>query len=109
MSKKITAPLQVNYATLPPRLRKMAKNKQDIALEYTSKTKLNAVLQWPILMKQVGMTGRDLAEKAGKKETRISEFLNIRKEPNDSDFLKIDGILHKAYQRMMDKNANTKA
>lgn len=109
MTKKQTIELTVEYRHLPPRFKKMTDEQRKIGIEYSSKTKLNAVMRWRVRMAVLGIKSGELAKEFGKPTSRISEWLNFRKEPNEDDFLKIESILYKMEQKMKKANATASA
>jgi len=96
MEPKQNITINVNYRDLPKHFKSRDEKVKKIVLSYSSETKLKAVLNWPVRMKRRSppIMTKELAELSGIKAPRISEFLNLRVEPTEEQFLLIDGILH---------------
>lgn len=81
---------------IPERIRKKLNDKQQRVVQgYSSKTKLQAVLRWRQRMAKGGIDVKELAEEVGKPDPRISEWLNLKVEPGEDNFLSVEGALYK--------------
>ena len=63
-------------------------------LKYSSPVKLKAVVRWKERMARHGITTKRLSEQVELPDTRISEYLNFTKEPNEATFQTIELALY---------------
>lgn len=93
MSKEL---LKKRTASIPARLvEKMNHLQKQVIIEYSSETKLKAVIRWRQRMAKAGIMVRDISKEIEKPESRVSEWLNFKKEPNEEMFLNIEKVIYK--------------
>ena len=106
MKKEIDPVLQRRLAKLPKRFDDRLTEKKRLCIQkYESDTKLAAVLRWPERMVRVGLTNVKIGEKLKKHPFRISEYLNLKIEPPEDIFLKIENLIYKEEERHNKKTA----
>ncbi|MDX9690517.1 MAG: hypothetical protein RBT70_08695 [Alphaproteobacteria bacterium] len=80
-------------------IKKQSKNgnishKVQTITNYTTPTKLKAVIRWRERMARGGITTSQLAEYVGKSPTRLSEWLYFTHEPREQAFNEIEAALY---------------
>lgn len=82
---------------LPLEFRKKLKEAQiQCVLRYVAsgqREKLKAIYQWRVKKAQFNVTTADIAKAIKRPDTRVSEYLNFRHEPQNPEFRKIEMLL----------------
>ena len=92
--RKEPVTVNVRYAHLPPRFKKLKGKQEQIVLNYSSPVKLKAVARWKVRMAAQGISVNALAKKIKKPPSRISEWVNFRKEPTEENFNLVESALY---------------
>lgn len=80
---------------VPEALRKRLNDKQKRVVDrYESLDKLKAVLRWKGRLTKAGLTSRELSLRLNKPEPRISEYINLKKEPEENTYLAIESAIY---------------
>lgn len=87
--------LQERLKGCPPSfIKKLTEKQKRVVLLYTTEIKLKGVLRWKQRMARAGVSGVDLAEKIGKPATRISEWVQLKKEPTEENYYSVEDALY---------------
>ena len=73
---------------------KLTAQQKTVIAGFESGVKFRAVLKWRERMARGSITGRQIAKDVGLPYTRISEYLNFKKEPNEKRFLAIEKAIY---------------
>lgn len=71
-------------------------DKQKSVIEqYESVSKLRAVMRWKERMTRHNITSRQIADDVGVAHTRISEYINFKRQPKEEKYLAIESAIYK--------------
>lgn len=71
-------------------------DKQKSVIEqYDNVSKLRAVMRWRERMIRHGITNFDIADDVGVSHSRISEYINFKRQPKEEKYLAIESAIYK--------------
>lgn len=74
---------------------KLTDHQKKIISQYKTKTKLLGVMRWRERMVRHGITNVDIAKDVNVANTRISEYVNFKKQPSERKYLAIESAIYK--------------
>lgn len=72
----------------------LTEKQKRVIKQYDTVTKLRAVMRWKERMSKVNLSGMQLADDVKISYTRISEYLNFKKQPKDDRFFAIESAIY---------------
>jgi transcriptional regulator with XRE-family HTH domain len=68
---------------------------KNVIEQYESVSKLRAVMRWKERMTRHNITSRQIAKDVGIAHTRISEYINFKRQPKEEKYLIIESAIYK--------------
>lgn len=73
----------------------LTEKQKSVIAQYESVSKLRAVMRWKERMARHNITSVQIANDVGVAHTRISEYINFKRQPKEEKYLAIESAIYK--------------